>query len=106
ANLQVIPMTEAKKDIQQVNKSPVENFVVKYLKQLKQGMECNLAVDYKSKELTEFQFKAQLKDICNYERKNAPKCRIVSYVTSCPLRPQEYEWQRQQDVKLTMLYLQ
>ncbi|KAA6402819.1 MAG: hypothetical protein EZS28_001659 [Streblomastix strix] len=58
ANLQVIPITEAKKDIKQVNKSPVDNFVVKYLKQLKQRMECNFAEDCKPKELTEFQFKA------------------------------------------------
>ncbi|KAA6359336.1 MAG: hypothetical protein EZS28_045137, partial [Streblomastix strix] len=73
ANLQVIPMTQTKKDIQKVSKSPVENFVVKYLMQLKQGMECNLAVEYKPKKLTEFQFKAQLKAIYDYERKNAPK---------------------------------
>ncbi|KAA6353748.1 MAG: hypothetical protein EZS28_050725, partial [Streblomastix strix] len=73
ANLQVIPMTEAKKDIQKVNKSPAENFVVKYLKQLKQGMDCNLAVEYNPNELTEFQFKVYLKVICDYERKNAPQ---------------------------------
>ncbi|KAA6391208.1 MAG: hypothetical protein EZS28_013266 [Streblomastix strix] len=73
-------MTEAKKDIQQVNKSPVENFVVKYLKQFKQGMECNSAVEYKLKELTEFQFKAQLKAICDYERKNAPNSKFTKKI--------------------------
>ncbi|KAA6368161.1 MAG: hypothetical protein EZS28_036311, partial [Streblomastix strix] len=71
ANLQVIPMSEAKIDIQKVSKLPVENFIVKYLKQLKQGMECNLSVEYKLKELTVFQIKAQIKAFCDYERKNA-----------------------------------
>ncbi|KAA6360749.1 MAG: hypothetical protein EZS28_043724 [Streblomastix strix] len=94
ANLQVIPMTEAKKDIQKVSKSPVENFVVKYLKQLKQGMECNQALDCKPKELTEFQFKAQLKAICDYERKNAPKCSGMKKIGYYKLKPglvQDYE---------------
>ncbi|KAA6383222.1 MAG: hypothetical protein EZS28_021251 [Streblomastix strix] len=72
ANLQVVPITEAKKDTQKVNKLRVDNFVDKYLIQLKQGMEFNFAVDYKFKELSEFDFNAQLKAICNYERKYAP----------------------------------
>ncbi|KAA6361958.1 MAG: hypothetical protein EZS28_042515, partial [Streblomastix strix] len=94
ANLQVIPMTEAKKDIQKVSKTPAENFVVKYLKQLKQGLECNLAVEYKPKELIEFQFKAQLKAICDYERKNAPKSNCTKNIGYYKLKPglvQDYE---------------
>ncbi|KAA6368958.1 MAG: hypothetical protein EZS28_035515, partial [Streblomastix strix] len=94
ANLQVIPMTDAKKNIWKVSKSPVENFVVKYLKQLKQGMECNQALDYKPKELTEFQFKAQLKAICDYERKYAPKSSCTKKIGYYKLKPglvQDYE---------------
>ncbi|KAA6384326.1 MAG: hypothetical protein EZS28_020146, partial [Streblomastix strix] len=46
-NLQIIPMTDAKKDLQKVSKSPAENFVVQYLKQLIQDKECSQALHYK-----------------------------------------------------------
>ncbi|KAA6362680.1 MAG: hypothetical protein EZS28_041793 [Streblomastix strix] len=57
-------------------------------------MECNQAIDYKPKELTEFQFKAQLKAICDYERKNAPKCSGMKKIGYYKLKPgliQDYE---------------
>ncbi|KAA6368808.1 MAG: hypothetical protein EZS28_035665 [Streblomastix strix] len=100
ANLQVIPMTDAKKDIQKVSKSPVENFVVKYLQQLIQGMECSQALFYKPRELTEFQFKAQLKAICDYERKNAPKSNCAKKIGYYKLKPgliQDYESMKEED---------
>ncbi|KAA6335131.1 MAG: hypothetical protein EZS28_052999 [Streblomastix strix] len=100
ANLQVIPMTDAKKDIQKVSKSPVENFVVKYLQQLIQGMEYSQALFYKPRELTEFQFKAQLKAICDYERKNAPKSNCAKKIGYYKLKPgliQDYESMKEED---------
>ncbi|KAA6401679.1 MAG: hypothetical protein EZS28_002795 [Streblomastix strix] len=103
ANLQLIPMTEAKKYIQKVSKSPVENFIVKYLKQLEQGMECNLAVEYKPKELTKFQFKAQLKDICDYERKNAPNSKCTKKIGYYKLQlglVQDYESMKDEENKI------
>ncbi|KAA6387963.1 MAG: hypothetical protein EZS28_016509, partial [Streblomastix strix] len=100
ANLQIIPMTDAKKDTQKVSKSPVENFVVQYLKQLIQGMECNQALYYKPRELTEFQFKAQLKAICDYERKNAPKSNYAKKIGNYKLKPgliKDYESVKEED---------
>ncbi|KAA6354225.1 MAG: hypothetical protein EZS28_050248 [Streblomastix strix] len=100
ANLQEIPMTDAKKDIQKVSKSPVENFVVKYLLQLIQGMECSQALFYKPRELTEFQFKAQLKAIRDYERKNAPKSNCAKKIDYYKLKPgliQDYESMKEED---------
>ncbi|KAA6360823.1 MAG: hypothetical protein EZS28_043650, partial [Streblomastix strix] len=58
------------------------------------------ALFYKPRELTEFQFKAQLKAICDYERKNAPKSNCAKKIGYYKLKPgliQDYESMKEED---------
>ena len=67
-NPRIIPMTDAKQDLIEASKSPVEQFICDYYNKLCEGWLCSEALLYKPYDIKERSFQLQLKDKCIRKR--------------------------------------
>ena len=77
---QRIPMTEAKQDIIDASKSPVDTFICDHYRELIDGMLCDYALSLKPIDVREKTFAIQLKDRCRRERKQIEGSRKWYYI--------------------------
>lgn len=71
-NVRDIPMTEAKQDIINASKSPIDQFICDHYDDLVKGMICSDALMYKPSDMKDKNFQLQLKDKCD-RKKKGPK---------------------------------
>ena len=67
-NPRIIPLTEAKQDLIEASRSPVELFICDHYNELCKGMLCSEALLNKPCEIKERSFQLQLKDKCDKKR--------------------------------------
>lgn len=65
-NPRKIPMTEAKQDLIEASKSPLEYWICDHYDELVEGMKCSDALGCKPSDMKERQFQLQIKDKCDY----------------------------------------
>ena len=66
-NVRCIPMTEAKQDLIEASRTPVDQWICDHYTSLLEGMECSTALSCKPKDMKDKTFQLQIKDKC--ERK-------------------------------------
>ena len=74
-----IPMTSAKQDIIRASLSVIELFIVKYFKELKEGMPCAMARNLRPMDLKENSFNLMINEKCEHTRKSIDKKQVYIY---------------------------
>ena len=70
-NPRIIPMTEAKQDLIEASRNPVEQFICDYYNKLCKGWSCQKAIFHKPYDIKERSFTLQLKDKCHRKRQTS-----------------------------------
>jgi len=78
-NVRDIPMTEAKEDLIQASRSPIDVFICDHYDELIKGMKCSIALEMIPKEMSKRNFELQIKQRC-----------IVKQITVDGARPRHY----------------
>ena len=71
-NVREIPMTEAKQNIINASKSPIDQFICDHYNELVIGMVCSDALTCKPSEMKDKNFQLSIKDKCD-RKKKGPK---------------------------------
>ena len=75
-----IPMTEAKQDIINASKSPIDQFICDHYNELVKGMDCSDALMFKPSDMKDKNFQLSIKDKCERKRITINRKRVWCYV--------------------------
>ena len=67
-NVRQIPITEAKQDLIEASRTPVEQWICDHYTSLVAGMECSTALSCKPKDMKDKTFQLQIKDKCDHKQ--------------------------------------
>ena len=67
-NPRIIPMTEAKQDLIEASRTPLDNWICEHYDELILGIPCSDALTSKPTEMKDKNFQLQIKDKCNRKR--------------------------------------
>ena len=79
-NVRDIPMTEAKQDIINASKSPIEQFICDHYNDLVKGMNCSDALMCKPADMKDKNFQLTIKDKCDRKRITVEGKRVWHYI--------------------------
>ena len=79
-NVRDIPMTDAKQDLIEASRSPVDQFICDHYDSLVKGMQCSLALGMIPKEMTKRNFELQIKQRCERKKVTIDGARPWCYV--------------------------
>ena len=79
-NVRDIPMTEAKQDLIDASRSPIDYFICDHYNDLIDGIPCTTALRMKPSDMKDKTFQLQIKDKCDRKQKRDGNTRVWYYV--------------------------
>ena len=79
-NPRIIPMTEAKQDLIEASRTPLDNWICEHYDELILGIPCSDALTSKPTEMKDKNFQLQIKDKCNRKRITIHGKRVWCYI--------------------------
>ena len=75
-----IPMTEAKQDLIEASRTPLDNWICEHYNELLTGIPCSYALTSKPAEMKDKNFQLQIKDKCNRKQITIDRKRVWCYL--------------------------